>query len=56
MCGPYYVGDTGSHMANHAGYMVKIANCGFEFDRDWLDLDSAYLAPHITIEEELGLR
>lgn len=56
MCGPYYVGDADFHMPNHAGYMVRIVNGGFEVVRDCYEYDSAYFEPHIALEESLGLR
>jgi len=56
MCGPYYVGDADFHMPNHAGWMTKIVDGGFEIVRDCYEFDSAYFEPHIAIEKELGLR
>ncbi|MCC0073900.1 MAG: ABC transporter substrate-binding protein [Rhodobacter sp.] len=56
MCGPYYVGDADFHMPNHAGYMVKIVEGGFEIVRDCYEYDSPYFAPHIALETALGLR
>lgn len=56
MCGPYYVGDADFHMPNHAGYMLKIIDGGYEVLRDCYEFDSAYFEPHIAIEKELGLR
>ena len=56
MWGPYYVGDAKFHMPNHAGYMTKIVNGGYEIVRECYEFDSAYFAPHIAIEKELGLR
>lgn len=56
MCGPYYVGDADFHMPNHAGYMVRIVDGGFEVVRDCYEYDSPYFAPHIALEAELGLR
>jgi branched-chain amino acid transport system substrate-binding protein len=56
MCGPYYVGDAKFHMPNHAGYMLKIVGGGYEVVRECYEFDSAYFAPHIAIEESLGLR
>lgn len=56
MCGPYYVGDADFHMPNHAGYMVKIIEGGYEVVRECYEYDSAYFDPMIAIEEELGLR
>jgi branched-chain amino acid transport system substrate-binding protein len=56
MCGPYYVGDADFHMPNHAGYMVRIVEGGFEIVRDCYEFDSPFFAPLIALEEELGLR
>lgn len=56
MCGPYYVGDADFHMPNHAGYMVKIVEGGYEIVRDCFEYESAYFEPHIALEKELGLR
>lgn len=56
MCGPYYVGDADFHMPNHAGYMVKIIEGGYEVVRECYEYDSAYFDPMIAIEEQLGLR
>lgn len=56
MCGAYYVGDADFHMPNQAGYMLRIANGGFEIVRDCYEYDSAYFEPHRAIERELGLR
>lgn len=56
MCGPYYVGDADFHMPNHAGYMTKIIDGGYEIVRECYEFDSAYFAPHIAIEKVLGLR
>ena len=56
MCGPYYVGDADFHMPNHAGYMLKIVDGGYEVLRDCYEFDSAYFEPHIALEKELGLR
>lgn len=56
MCGPYYVGDAKFHMPNHAGYMVKIVEGGYEIVRECYEYDSAYFEPHIALEKELGLR
>lgn len=56
MCGPYYVGDADFHMPNHAGYMTRIVDGGFEIVRECYEYDSAYFEPHIAIESELGLR
>lgn len=55
MCGPYYVGDADFHMPNHAGYMVKIVEGGYEIVRECYEYDSAYFEPHRAIEAELGL-
>ncbi|MCB1336614.1 MAG: ABC transporter substrate-binding protein [Maritimibacter sp.] len=55
MCGPYYVGDADFHMPNHAGYMVKIVEGGFEIVRECYEYDSAYFEPMLAIEKELGL-
>lgn len=55
MCGPYYVGDAAFHMPNHAGYMVRIANGGFEVVRECYEYDSPYFEPHRALEAELGL-
>jgi branched-chain amino acid transport system substrate-binding protein len=56
MCGPFYVGDAGYHMPNHAGYMVKIVAGGFEVMRECYEYDSAYFDKHKALETELGLR
>lgn len=56
MCGPYYVGDADFHMPNHAGYMLRIVDGGYEVVRDCYEFDSAYFEPHIEIEKKLGLR
>ena len=56
MCGPYYVGDADFHMPNHAGYMTKIIDGDYEIVRECYEFDSAYFAPNIAIEKELGLR
>ena len=56
MCGPYYVGDADFHMPNHAGYMVKIVEGGYEIVRECYEYDSNYFEPMIAIEEEMGLR
>jgi len=55
MCGPYYVGDADFHMPNHAGYMTRIVDGGFEIVRDCYEFDSPYFAPHHALEAELGL-
>ena len=56
MCGPYYVGDADFHQPNHAGYMVKIVEGGYEIVRDCFEYDSSYFEPMIEIEKQLGLR
>jgi branched-chain amino acid transport system substrate-binding protein len=56
MCGPYYVGDADFHMPNHAGYMVRVVEGGFEIVRDCYEYDSPYFERHIALETELGLR
>ncbi|PTX03953.1 ABC transporter substrate-binding protein [Pararhodobacter aggregans] len=56
MCGPYYVGDADFHMPNHAGYMVKVVEGGFEIVRECYEYDSPYFEPHIALETQLGLR
>lgn len=56
MCGPYYVGDADVHMPNHAGYLVKVVDGGFEVVRECYEYESDYFAPHIAAEEALGLR
>ncbi|MCB1360179.1 MAG: ABC transporter substrate-binding protein, partial [Rhodobacteraceae bacterium] len=56
MCGPYYVGDADFHMPNHAGYMLKVVEGGFEIVRNCYEYDSPYFAPHIALETQLGLR
>ena len=55
MCGPYYVGDADFHMPNHAGYMVKIVEGGFEIVRDCYEYDSPYFEPHRALEAAMGL-
>ncbi|WP_425050131.1 ABC transporter substrate-binding protein [Psychromarinibacter sp. S121] len=56
MCGPYYVGDADFHMPNHAGYMVKIIEGGYEIVRDCYEYDSSYFDPHLKLEAEMGLQ
>ncbi|MCB1397073.1 MAG: ABC transporter substrate-binding protein [Rhodobacter sp.] len=55
MCGPFYVGDADFHMPNHAGYMVKIVEGGFEIVRDCYEYDSPYFEPHRALEAAMGL-
>ena len=56
MCGPYYVGEAGRHMPNHAGIMVVVNDGGFETVRDCFEYEGPYFEPLIETEKALGLR